>query len=165
MKSVTTAPSYGVTQAGEIEIAHLDRRNHDRLAGIAAFARAHALGDAHRFQVVQHEDRRIVEPEILHRLRDLSVLDQKGSVAGQAGVENRAWIHRPQIPEACYQQTTLRRTNHVIERRRSAAHANRSAGTCRRASAASAPNTDRSRDSSRRRSRSIRRVASAIRHH
>ena len=65
---VTTRTSYGVTQTGEIEISHLDRWNHDRLAGIAALARAHALGDAHRLQVVQHEDRRIIEPEILHRL-------------------------------------------------------------------------------------------------
>jgi len=65
---VTTMLSYGVTQTGEVEISHLDWWNHDRLAGIAALARAHALRDAHRFQVVQHEDRRIIEPEILHRL-------------------------------------------------------------------------------------------------
>ncbi len=52
-----TAPSYGVTQAGETEVSDFDRRNHDRLAGIAALARTHALGDAHRLQVVQHEDR------------------------------------------------------------------------------------------------------------
>ena len=97
------------------EITNLDWRYHDRLARLATLARTDANRNAHRFQTVQHEDRRIVEPEILHRFRDLSILDQIGSVASQAGEENRACVDRPKIPEACYQQTTLSRANQVIE--------------------------------------------------
>src|SRR5436309_31299 len=56
---------------------------------------------------------------------DLSILDQERSVARQSRVQNGALIHRTQIPEACYQQTTLGRMNQVLERSGAAAHANR----------------------------------------
>src|SRR5579885_2890983 len=123
-----------VTQARKVKVSDLDRRNYNRRSRIAAFAGAHALRNAHRFQVVQHEDRRIVEAEVLHRPRDLAVLDQKRAVAREAGVENRAWIDRPQIPESCYQQTTLRRTNQVLERRGAAIHLDGKPRAGRRAS-------------------------------
>src|SRR5262245_21451277 len=38
---------YRVAQAREIEIAHLDRRHHDRLPRLSALACAHPLRDAH----------------------------------------------------------------------------------------------------------------------
>src|SRR3954467_6201175 len=84
--------SYGIAQAREVEISHLDRRYGDRLSRLATFTRAHSNRPTHRLEIVQHEDRRVVEPQILHCLRDPSILDQERSIAREARVRNRALI-------------------------------------------------------------------------
>src|SRR6185369_2325722 len=127
------ASSYGITQARKAEIAHLDRRHGDRLTRLTALARAHPHRRAHRFEVVEHEDRRIVEAHVLHRFRDLAVLDQERPVAREAGIEDRSLIDGAKIPEARDEEAALRGANQIVHRRRAARHTDRTAGTGRRA--------------------------------
>ena len=44
-------------------------------------------GRPDRLEVVQHEDWRLVPPQILHRVRDLAILDEERAVARQTSVE------------------------------------------------------------------------------
>src|SRR3954471_23040894 len=97
-----------VAETREVEIANLDRRYNDRETRSSRFARAHANRATHCIEVVQHEDRRLVEAEVLDRARDLAALDEKRSVARETGIENRARIDRTQIPEACDDDAALR---------------------------------------------------------
>lgn len=91
--------AHRVTQTGEIKIADVDCRNHDRVPRIAVFARADAFGDTRCLQAIQYENRLIVEAKLLHRFRDRAILDQMRSVASETGIAGRALVDGPQIPK------------------------------------------------------------------
>ncbi len=73
-----------------------------------------------RLEIVQHEQRRLVESHVLHRLRDLSVLDEERSVAREPGVEHRARIDLAQIPEPRDEHAARRRPDEIFGRLRAA---------------------------------------------
>ena len=97
----------GIAQAREVEVANLDRRNNDRETWSAGFTRAHAHGATHRIEVVQHEDRRLVEAKILDRLRDLASLYEERAVARESRIENRSRIDGTKVPEARDEEAAL----------------------------------------------------------
>jgi hypothetical protein len=61
-----------------------------------------------RFQVVEHNNRAFVKPEVLDRVLDFAVFDVKRSVARQSGQQERLWIDGPDVPEFGHQNTALR---------------------------------------------------------
>jgi hypothetical protein len=81
----------------EVEVARLDRRHHDGGADVARLRRAHPDRAAHRLEVSQHDDRALIEAEVLHRMADPTVLDQESAVAREAGVQDRARIERTDV--------------------------------------------------------------------
>src|SRR6516164_10444260 len=99
----------------EVEVARFDRRHHDGGADVARLRRAHPYRAAHRLEVSQHGDRALIEAEVLNRMADPAVLDQEGAVAREAGVEDRARIERPDVPEARDQDTALGGANPVVD--------------------------------------------------
>src|SRR5688572_21193236 len=105
---------HGVGEAGEVEVTHLQRRHDYGATGLGA---REAHGTADRLEVVEHEQRRIVEAEILHSLADLAVLDEERAVAREAGVENRARIHFTQVPQPRDEDAAFRRLDHVLDAR------------------------------------------------
>ena len=52
------------------------------------------------FQVVEHDDRTLVETEVLHRVLDLPVFDIEGSIPGKPRVQERLGIHTSDVPQA-----------------------------------------------------------------
>src|SRR4051812_26584628 len=71
---------------------------------------------AQGFEVVQHNDWTFIEPEVLDRVFDLSILDEESSIASQTGEQQRLRINGTDIPEACYEHTALRVFDHIFER-------------------------------------------------
>src|SRR5258707_1097925 len=110
---------YGIRETGEIEILHLDRRNNNRSARLRP---GKTNWTSNCLQIVEHEKRRIVEPEILYRLRNFSVLDEERSVSRESRIENRSRIDLSQIPETRDQHTALSGLDHVVDRISSAGH-------------------------------------------
>ena len=53
--------------------------------------------------------------EVHHGLGDLAVLDQKQAITGEASELDRLRIHRTDVPETGYQQTSLGRTDQVCQ--------------------------------------------------
>src|SRR6516164_10812507 len=99
----------------EVEVARFDRRHHDGGADVARLRRAHPDRAAHRLQVAQHYDRALIEAEVLHRMTDPAVLDQERAVAREAGVEDRARIEWPYVPEARDQDAALGGADQVVD--------------------------------------------------
>ena len=75
-----------VRQRTKVEVLHLDRRKDNSSTSLGS-GEPNRWSD--RLEIVQHEDRRIVETEILDRLGDLSILDQERTVASETRVELR----------------------------------------------------------------------------
>src|SRR5215210_2181736 len=84
-----------IRQAGEVEVLRFDRRHDNRPA---RFGTAEPDRRPDRLDIIQQEQRRLIEPEILDRFRDLAVLDEKRAVACEARVEDCSWINLAQIP-------------------------------------------------------------------
>src|SRR5215216_2823025 len=78
-----------VRETCKIEVLRLDRWHNDRTTG---FSTSDAYGRTDRLEVVQQEERRLVEAEVLDRFRDLSILDQERAVTRETGKKNRARI-------------------------------------------------------------------------
>src|SRR5215471_9443855 len=106
----------------EVEVARLDRRHHDGGADVARLRRAHPDRAAHRLEVAEHDDRALIEAEVLHRMADPAVLDQEGAVARETGVEDRARIERPDVPEARDQDAALGGADQVVDGALAALH-------------------------------------------
>src|SRR5215208_464304 len=85
-----------VRETGKVEVSHLDGRHDDSSACLCA---RKPNRTSERLEIIQHEQRRLVEAEVLERLRELPVLDQERAVARQPCVKNRARVHLAQIPE------------------------------------------------------------------
>ncbi len=62
-----------VGKTGECKVSDFHRRNH---------VSASSLGLAHCFNVIEHDDRALVEAEVFHREFDLTVFDVESTVAG-----------------------------------------------------------------------------------
>src|SRR4051812_46471374 len=111
-----------IRQTREAEISRFDRWHYNCAAGFGA---ADAYRGADRLEIVEQEERRVVEPEILDRSRDLAVLDEERSIAGKAGVKDRAWIDFAQVPEPRDQNSPRGRLDHLVHRRWAALHLDR----------------------------------------
>src|SRR5690349_10314926 len=114
-----------VAEASEVEIAHLDRRYDDREPWSSSLACAHANGAAHRVEVVQHVDRRIVEAKVLDRPRNAPALYEERAVARESRVENRSRIDGTKVPEARDEDAALGRCDELLGGGRAAGHAHR----------------------------------------
>src|SRR5678816_1593456 len=101
---------YRVRQRCERKILHLDRRHYHRPA---VFSSCESDRRPDRLEIVEHEQWRLVEPEILERLGDLSVLDEERSVTREPGIENRARIDLAEVPQPRHEHSALRRANHL----------------------------------------------------
>src|SRR5690606_23407344 len=66
-----------------------------------------------------------VEPQILHRACNLTVLDEKGAIARETSIENRARIDRPNIPESGDEDSALGIGDHLFDAAVAATHAQR----------------------------------------
>src|SRR4029079_11674113 len=84
-----------------------------------------------RLEIVQQEQRRLIEAEVLDRLRDFSVLDQECTVARKTSEQNRSRINGAEIPQSRHENSALRRLDHVIDRSRARNHLDRRRATCR----------------------------------
>src|SRR5665213_1296892 len=115
--------SDGVAQAGEVEIVRLDGRHDDRESRAAILARAHAYRLTHGVQIVQHEDGRFVEAQILDGLGDLTVFDEEGAITREPCEENGTRIDRPDVPESGDEYPALRGCDQVLDALRAARHA------------------------------------------
>ncbi len=96
-----------VRQARKRKVPDLQRRNQ---------IPPDTLGYPHRFEVIEHNDRAFVEAEILNGVLDDAVFDVEGTVAGQAGVEQRLWINGADVPEPRDQDTLFGVFNHLGQR-------------------------------------------------
>src|SRR5690606_21945676 len=91
-------------QAGEGEISDFHRRNQTS---------TYTLRFAHRFDIVKHDDRALVESEVFQWKLDLAVFDVEGTVTGKACVQQGVWIYCTDIPESGYQHRSLGALDHV----------------------------------------------------
>src|SRR4051812_35706215 len=82
-KRKTRIKLYRIGQRSKGKIPDLHRRDHRRLVTFPADG---PLRLTQCFQVVEHDHRAFVEAEVLDREFDLSILDIKSAVAGEAGV-------------------------------------------------------------------------------
>src|SRR5262245_36981957 len=64
----------------------------------------------------EHLDRRLVEPEVVDRVRDRAVLDQEHAVAGEPGGEQRLRFERTQVPEPRDQHAALDALDELVAR-------------------------------------------------
>ena len=75
-------------------------------------------------------DRRLVEPEVVHRAGHLAALDEEDAVAGEAGQQQRLRVDLADVPERGEQQAALGGRDH-LRRRHGGASGPRGSG-CRR---------------------------------
>src|SRR5260221_694177 len=73
-------------------------------------------GGAQAVAAGQHLDRRLVEPEVVDRVRDGAVLDPVHAVAGQAGGEDGLGIERAQVEEPGDQHAALDALDELVAR-------------------------------------------------
>src|ERR1039457_132160 len=90
-----------IRDAGERELLHHNRRRDHALP----FPAAHAQRRAHRYGVLQHLHRTLVEAEVHHRRRDLALFDH--------GRRRRASVRSSEWSADCYQQPAIHRSNQI----------------------------------------------------
>src|SRR5260221_11901488 len=72
--SLYLTPLNGVRETREIEVLHLDRSNDNRPTRLGACQPDRA---PNRLELIEHKQWRLIETEILYRLRDFSFLDEE----------------------------------------------------------------------------------------
>src|SRR5690606_23424788 len=110
-------PLHRIDQGCEAEITCLERR-YDRRRQLTAFVlgrpeHRHRLTEL--LDVVEHEERRFRETEVLHRLRDLTVLDQPQSIARQPCRKEALPIEYADVRESRDQQPPPGRADHLLD--------------------------------------------------
>src|ERR1035437_9263254 len=123
-----TSELHGVRERGEVEILYLDRRKHDVSSRLRT---RDSLRPSEHLEIAQHEQRTLIEAEILHRLGDLSVFDEERAVSREACVQRRARIHLAEIPESRDENAARRGSDHLLGRRVAAGHLHRAKTTIR----------------------------------
>src|SRR5688500_14912022 len=118
----TREASDRIAETREIEVTYLQRRHDDRAAGASTLTGADTHRATHRLDVVQHENRRFVVPEVLDGAGDLSLLDEEGPVSRQASVQDGARVDRANVPEPRDEDSAIGRRNHLFQRALSARH-------------------------------------------
>src|SRR5919106_1417323 len=103
-------PSAGACEleGGDLQRGHA-RGREEELAGELGVA-------ADRFDVAQGIDDRVGEPEVLHRVAYLAVLDEPGPVTGHAGDDGLLRVNHVRVVEPRDQETALRVGDHVLDR-------------------------------------------------
>src|SRR6266568_8205341 len=92
--------SAGLAHRGHVEALHPQRRHRGPVEVVAPLARLRRDGLAHLEQPPEHSDRRLVEPEVVHRARHLAVLHQVDPVPGEPGEQQGLRVHLADVPQA-----------------------------------------------------------------
>src|SRR5690606_19597777 len=111
-----------VRQARKRKVAHAKRRHHHVTSTLGSRNTTHP---SHLLEVVQHEERRLVEAEIAQGARYAAILHQESAVPREARVEQRTRIHRPQVPQPRDQHPAPGSLHQLIDRCRTALHSQR----------------------------------------
>src|ERR1051325_1408790 len=75
---------HSVGKAGKRKVPHFHIWYEEGATANRADSSADPVLLTKRFEVIQHDDGALVEPEVLHRVFDLSVLDIEDAIAGEA---------------------------------------------------------------------------------
>ncbi len=75
----------GLADRGHVEVRHPERGHGGPVEVFAELAPHRPFGPADLRDPAQHLDRRLIEPEVVHRTRHLAVLDEIDAVARETG--------------------------------------------------------------------------------
>ena len=95
-----------VGQTAKCEVTYFHDRNH---------AAIDTHGFSQRFNVIEHNDRAIIETEIFDWIFDLAVFNVKSSITGKPGVEQGLRVQLPDIPKPGYQNTASGILDHIFQ--------------------------------------------------
>src|ERR1043166_8642491 len=104
VSSVVNVSLHRLAQTRERKFLHFQCR--DEVCG-AATLQTNCF--RHQFNVLQHCDRTFIEAEILDRISNLSILDPKYAIAGEAREQHRFRINITDIPKAGNENSLVRR--------------------------------------------------------
>ena len=96
--------------AGKVEVAERHRR-HEKLAGFGC-DRFSRIGEGR--DPVEHSQRALVKPKVIHRRHDRSIFDEKGAISRHTGQGKIGRVDRPDIPEVRHEDGALRMLNHIL---------------------------------------------------
>src|SRR5436190_9090351 len=111
-RSGDRARSYRFGGRRQVELVGAQHRDADR----ATLGAARDHGGAETVAAGEHLDRRLVEPEVVDRMRDLAVLDPEHAVAGEAGGEDALGVERAQVEEPRDQDAALDALDQLVAR-------------------------------------------------
>src|SRR5690242_19759037 len=97
-------------QLREIEVVYLHRRHNH----VERFFPACADGSPQSCNILQHIHEALIEAEVAHSARQLSILDQEGAVPGHASKDLLVRIDLTDIPQTRHQNATFGGRNHLF---------------------------------------------------